>query len=584
MHIFKSTNINTFQFSNISTIYSLYKMAFQVKNILISVILILLLVGCKHNYTTNTTILKAESMLYTLPDSANKLLNSIKNPEKLSKADYAAWCLNLTHAQFKLYLDIKSDSLIKVAVDYYDNTNLKLYSGTAYYLWGCVAELNYDEKKAMYAYKKGNDLLSTMKNSDKQSIRIKGLINYRISNLFLANEYNNESEKNINIAIEMFELLKDTKYLAYCHRIKAEILYRQEKPIPVILNEADICQNLALKDSSIDLYNNILTFKGKILISDNIIEAKNTLLKSYSTSNINQQELFSLLTYVYAKLSMPDSAKYFQKLVSIENNDLNRVLISELSKSYVYLHENNKDSAFHSFENAYNLREKIYKENIKEQLVRIDKQYDLSKKEGEKAKLEIKNQKNIILIAFLSILVLAILLILLFITNINKKRQAELIIEKQQLEFEVKTKQVENDKKLKILHSNLENKIDNTLQFKKLQTNFSKAERKEEFISDITRRSVLTNIEWQFYIYEANELFEGKILKLREQYPQLTDSDMNVIALICLGIDIGNSIILLDYSSFNTMYIRRTRIKNHLGLDKNTDLERWLKERIAIEK
>ncbi len=159
-----------------------------------------------------------------------------------------------------------------------------------------------------------------------------------------------------------------------------------------------------------------------------------------------------------------------------------------------------------------------------------------------------------------------------------------MVIEKQQLEFEVKTKQVENDKKLKILHTNLQNKIDNTLQFKKLQTNLSKTEKKEEFIADITRQSVLTDVEWQFYIYEANELFEGNIMKLREEYPQLTDADMNVIALICLGIDIGNSIILLDYSNSNTMYMRRMRIKNHLGLDKSTDLELWIKDKIVVDK
>ena len=489
-------------------------MALKIYIVLISVLLILLSVGCKHNYTNNKTILNAESMLYTFPDSAYKLLNTIQNPEKLNKADYAAWCLNFTHAQFKLYLDIKSDSLIKVAVNYYDNTSLYLYSGTAYYLWGCVAELNDDKKKAMYAYKKGNDILSKMRSSDKRNIRIKGLINYRISNLFLADEYNIDSERNINRAIGMFELLNDYKYLAYCHRIKAELMYRQEKPIPKILNEADICQKFALKDSNMDLYNNILTFKGKIQISHNISEAKNTLLKSYSTSSNNQQELFSLLTYVYAKLNMPDSALYFQKLLSIDNNDLNRILISELSKSYIYFNENSKDSAFKSFENAYNLREKIYKENTKEQLVRIDKQYDLSKKEAEKAKLEIQNQKNITLIAFLSVTVLAVLLILLFITNINKKRQAALIIEKQQLEFEVKTKQVENDKKMKILHANLQNKIDNTLHYKKLQKNFSKAEKTEEFVSIITRQAVLTDKEWQFYIDEANDLYDGNIEKM----------------------------------------------------------------------
>jgi hypothetical protein len=545
-------------------------------------ILTVLAVSCKHSYTENKTILKAEQFLFTYPDSAFLLLKSIKNPENLSQADYAAWCLHYTHAQYKLYLDIKSDSLIKIAINYYDNTSFYINSGTSFYLLGCISELKKDKKKAMLCYKNADNILSNEKKSMPQQIKIKGLINYRISNLYLNDEYYSDAEININIAIRYFETMKDNRYLAYCHRTKAEIYYRQEKPNALVIKEAEISKKFAINDSNNDLYNEILVFQGKLLVSSDLIESKNTLLTALKSSSDNQ-DLYSLLTYVYAKLNNTDSAKYYKSYVALDQEDLNRMLLLQLSESYIYLNEDSKEMAFMNYENAYNLRERIYKENIKEQLIRIDKQYDLSKKEAEKAKLEIQNQKNIILIAFLSITVLAVLLILLFITNINKKRQAALIIEKQQLEFEVKTKQVENDKKLKILHSNLQNKIDNTLQFKKLQTNFSKAERKEEFIADITRQSVLTNVEWQFYIYEANELFEGKILKLREQYPQLTDADMNVIALICLGIDIGNSIILLDYSSFNTMYIRRNRIKNHLGLDKNTDLEKWLNEFIKVE-
>ena len=152
-----------------------------------------------------------------------------------------------------------------------------------------------------------------------------------------------------------------------------------------------------------------------------------------------------------------------------------------------------------------------------------------------------------------------------------------MIIEKQQLEFEIKTKEFENDKKLKILLSNLQNKIDNTLHYKKLQLNLSKTDKNEEFIADITRQAVLTDKEWQFYIDEANELFSGNIAKLKLEFPQLTNADLIVVSLICIGIDITNSILLLDYANINTMYIRRNRIKKHLGLDNSTDLEKWLR-------
>jgi hypothetical protein len=172
--------------------------------------------------------------------------------------------------------------------------------------------------------------------------------------------------------------------------------------------------------------------------------------------------------------------------------------------------------------------------------------------------------------------VLTAIVILLFITNINKKRRANYIIEKQKLELEIKTKKAENDKKLNNLILNLHHKIDNTLQLKKLQSNLAKTERKEEFIADITRQSTLTDKEWKYYIEQANELFEGKIFELKAEYPNLTNSDLIVISLICLGIDLTSSILLLDYANANTMYIRRNRIKSHLGLDKTEDLEKWI--------
>ena len=71
-----------------------------------SVLLILLSIffisSCQTEYTKNKTILHAEAVMLTYPGSAFSLLKSIPHPEKLSKADYAAWCLQYSYAQYKL--------------------------------------------------------------------------------------------------------------------------------------------------------------------------------------------------------------------------------------------------------------------------------------------------------------------------------------------------------------------------------------------------------------------------------------------------------------------------------------------------
>ena len=88
---------------------------------------------------------------------------------------------------------------------------------------------------------------------------------------------------------------------------------------------------------------------------------------------------------------------------------------------------------------------------------------------------------------------------------------------------------------------------------------------------------ILAKNEWGYYIDETNSLFNNRIEELKDKCTELTPSDIIVIVLISLGIDISNACVLLN-SSKETMYIRRKRIKKRLGID--IDLEEWIKVNI----
>lgn len=89
----------------------------------------------------------------TCPDSALLLLNQIPQPEKLQGKECADYALLLTQARDKNYLDsLQSDSLIKLAVDYYQDSNNKVKGGKALFYYGKVAALHGDDEKGMQAY------------------------------------------------------------------------------------------------------------------------------------------------------------------------------------------------------------------------------------------------------------------------------------------------------------------------------------------------------------------------------------------------------------------------------------------------
>ena len=260
--------------------------------------------------------------------------------------------------------------------------------------------------------------------------------------------------------------------------------------------------------------------------------------------------------------------------------DINSKKLRLVTTAYLKRGAGNYKSAFEDMEKAYLLRDSIFQKRIKSQLYRIDKQYDSAKKEKEKDELKISNRNKVILIGVLLIVILVISITLLLANRSHKKKQNAHAMEKQRLEYEVNTKQLENDKKREILLAKLQNKIENTLRFERLKLGVKVDNKLENFIEEITKQSVFSNKERDYYIDEADDLFDGKITNLKTENPQLTKQDLIVITLISLQIKIADSCILLNMSQ-NTMYKRRDRIINHIGLSSITELETWVIQNVV---
>lgn len=120
---------------------------------------ILIISGCNGNKTTNKLmpeLEQAEKVMFDHPDSALHLLESMEIPSsQTDKENHALWCLLVTQAQYKQALKIPSDSLVRIAYDYYKPTdNARRKAMSALYM-GCI---NYDLgniEEAMLYYLEG---------------------------------------------------------------------------------------------------------------------------------------------------------------------------------------------------------------------------------------------------------------------------------------------------------------------------------------------------------------------------------------------------------------------------------------------
>lgn len=537
----------------------------------------LFLAACGTTYTDNANILEAERLLSKKPDSAYMLLNNINEPEKLPEADYAAWCLHYVHAQYKLYMDIQSDSLIMIAVDYYKESGLNKYSGISYYMLGCVSELLNNFDKAMWAY---NMAEKELKNTDETDI--KGLVCINMGYLYNQNENFNQANICFRNALNFFRQSGNQRYQTSAYLALSNMSLQLDHPFDTTMYYSNKALSLSEEINDKILYYSILSRQGELLNRTDKKTAIENLLAGFKHCSNLRKKNASFLAYLYSETNKMDSAAYFLKIAKEETGHKETHILNLLAEAAVLENKRDYKEAYLTMERAYMMQDTVFRDKLQQQLYRTDKQFDLSEKEKENAELKIARRNVIIAIAFLIILLLVILLILLRMGIKHRKVQAEATLRQQRTEYELKENILENRKKRDLLLSKLQQRMEMTIRFNKLQKSFREPQKQTEFMELLTSQFVLDKSEWENYTGEANNIFDNKIYALQQKFTELTASDMIVIVLICMGLDISDTCILLNTSK-ETMYIRRKRIKKRLNIDANEDLEMWIKQTIGCD-
>lgn len=108
----------------------------MMKHIVLTLLLCFLtfsIAGCREGKDTAATLTEAEALMYTSPDSALLMLEAIPHPERLTGRKQADYALLLTQARSRCRITANSDSLIRIATDYYLHTDDNDRKATALY-------------------------------------------------------------------------------------------------------------------------------------------------------------------------------------------------------------------------------------------------------------------------------------------------------------------------------------------------------------------------------------------------------------------------------------------------------------------
>ena len=523
------------------------------KNILfiLTILLLLACTACDRSARHVTEHLsQAEELIWTAPDSALHILESIPTSRHLIGKEQADYVLLLSLAQYRCYIPVSSDSsMIDLAVEYYKDKNDADKKGAAFYVKGCILEeYTKDIPNALLAYKEAEMCIPDM-NEKRYVARIYsslGYINKKSFHFEPAKEY---YQKAVQANIDG----KDT--VAYASNLLNlstlyYTLHQADSANRCINTLIDIADSLNDLDLQVKIYNNIANRK---IFEKNYAEAEKYLIHAIRLSSPHFPDKLSLgLANLYAYTGQKEKAdSLFTHLLSCP--DL-------LVRSNSYLDLLNYFLASHPQEHSYlnhyiALTDSIYKENRAEEVGKIQQKYDNEVLARTNDQLYFK---------WILTSVVGSLICIIAVTFLQKKWRKANALQKQIEELEEKKKVLtsssQENERYVIQISELESQINDLKNEKRRlkyfikKTKKSKENKEDDYSSifktylsitkDKTYDKELERDNLRQWLNLTNQNFTDKLIK---HYPVLSKSNqlMDVCCLTALNLSIEDIATLL---------------------------------------
>ena len=522
------------------------------KNILF-ILTILLLLACTACYRSTRHVTEhlsqAEELIWTAPDSALHLLESISASRHLTGKEQADYALLLSLAQYRCYIPVSSDSLINLAIEYYKDKNDADKKGAAFYVKGCILEeYTKDIPNALLAYKEAEMCIPDM-NEKRYVARIYsslGYINKKSFHFDPAKEYyqkalqaNIDGKDTVAYASNLLNL--STLYYT---------LHQADSANRCINTLIDIADSLNDLDLQVKIYNNIANRK---IFEKNYAEAEKYLIHAIRLSSPHFPDKLSLgLANLYAYTGQKEKAdSLFTHLLSCP--DL-------LVRSNSYLDLLNYFLTSHPKERSYlnhyiALTDSIYKENRAEEVGKIQQKYDNEVLARTNDQLYFK---------WILTSVVGSLICIIAVTFLQKKWRKANALQKQIEELEEKKKVLtsssQENERYVIQISELESQINDLKNEKRRlkyfinKTKESKEDKEDDYSSifktylsitkDKTYDKELERDNLRQWLNLTNQNFTDKLIK---HYPVLSKSNqlMDVCCLTALNLSIEDIATLL---------------------------------------
>lgn len=528
---------------------------------------------------------KVERYMEIYPDSALLLLNQLPHPEKLRGENSADYALLLTQARDKNYLDsLQSDSLIKIAVDYYRGRGNKVKEGKALFYYGKVMAMKDEPTVAMQAYLDAEKVLEGTSEYRQQMILREyiGYLNYDLDMYDIAID-------NYQKSLYYGEKVNDMLRVAFAYRNIAQA-YIAKQNVDSACWYAECGIAFARKDAVTQVLPSLLQILG-IAERDkgdysSAIDHFLSAIKLEKDSDVINHYYFSLGD-IYMQIGQYENAKScFEKGVTSK-----QLFTRAGAYNYLSLLEKKRKNyieSLHYREKSDSLLYITQNENLRSQILTLQRKYEHSKLIMEKKRVE--QNKQIQLYVLLSAILLIIVLggvsfILLRKRYMERfKRNLKIIKDNKQ----TINKYIYELEKLKLkesqtVESNKE-KIGKLNQKVLLLTNENKVIRENicvnaVFLLDqLKKRNLIVkrmSREEKLQIFEYMDLLFGNFISRMRQEYNLTENNTMLVALLKIGFS-SKELAFVFECEMNSVFKMKQRLRDRLHLDSDSKLDEFI--------
>ena len=528
----------------------------------------------QQNYDKRLTA--ADSLLKQDVDSALTLLEAISPGSLGHEADRAYHALLLTEARYKCYIPATGDSTVNRALDYYEQHGQEQEKLTRAYVYkGAVMEELGQSREAMRYYKKA---LSQAAADDYFN---QGYIRLRMGNIYRDHLVADSADiMMFKEALTYFKQVPDSFYVLTC---LAEIgsSYGKNNPDSVLgyLYRADTLA-AALHADQLQAINRIFIAKHLMFSheANDIDKAKNialTILRDHQDQD-DAEDLLMIAAFTLAKQNKPDSAMLYLNQIDGEFKTPNDMVFYHNCLAEVARARGDIPAYQYHFERADVLADSLEQNDVQKQLRDVETQYDNEALKYEN--LRYRTRLTISLLVAALALSLMTILLMAYRRKLSRRKQQlkemEDVIDRLHDEQAQLSRQFENDK---VMNDKLKEAIQRQIEMfttlvekhqKQVTTDPKGFAKLFKSVYSVTQPD---STFWTSLHAYADSLTDNLVSRTVEAYPELLDTDVQVLSLCCSNLPTTVIMACMGYNDVHSVYNKKRRIAETMGLEDKLD-------------